>query len=174
MELDRPYPAEWTVRRALDEYLAENGFTRESYDDKWTAATLFGVLPVWALNTKKHRWAIMLHDLHHVATGYGTDNTGEGEISAFEAAGRRSLWSLGPYVASIVLSGALLGFAIAPRRTLDAWRASRGRSLFAVDRSYEELLEMTVGELRALLALPTQGVANEPRSLHAHAPPLAA
>lgn len=172
MELDRPYPAEWTVRRALDAYLAENGFTRESYDDTWTKATLFGVLPVWALNTKRHRWAIMLHDLHHVATGYGTDNTGEGEISAFELASRP--WALGPYVGSIVMAGAALGMLVAPRRTIAAWRACRRRSLFDSELTFEQLEAMTVGELRALLDLPTHGVAARPRARHVHAPPLPA
>ena len=165
-----------TVRAARDAYLAENGFTLEAYDAKWTDASAFGVrfrVP----NTPRHRVAIMLHDLHHVATGYGTDQIGEGEISAWEA--RAGLRALGAYVAGIVLTGAMGGVLLAPRRAVDAWRAARGASsLFplcrlpsaAFDARYEELLEMTVGELRRLLGVSATGATPRPRELHAYAP----
>ena len=96
-----------TVREARDQYLAENGFTFEGYDAKWTHASFFGVrfrVP----NTDSHRVGIMLHDLHHVATGFGTDLVGEGEISAWEA--HRGLAPVGLYVASIVTAGAFMVF----------------------------------------------------------------
>ena len=170
---DRPFPASWTVRRALDAYLEENGFTVEAYRSKWTDATVFGI-PIKVPNTPRHRWAIMLHDLHHVATGYGTDMIGEGEISVWEA--RRGLRPLGLYVASIVATGALGGLLLSPRRALAAWRVpgSGCESLFATGGAsarYEELLDMTVGELRALLGVPTTGLV-EARALHARAPKL--
>lgn len=171
MDLDRPYPADWTVRRARDAYLAENGFTLEGYDAKWTEGAFLGIR-MWVPNTARHRWAIMLHDLHHVATGYGTDALGEAEISAWELA--RRPWRLGPYVGSLVLFGALFGLVIGPQRTIAAWRASRrGPSLYAADLAslgYEELLDMTVGELRAMLGVPTHGVADRLRSRHVNAP----
>lgn len=163
-----PFPADWTVRRARDAYLAENGFTVAAYEDAWTDASFLGVrfrVP----NTQRHRWAIMLHDLHHVATGYGTDLAGEGEVSAWEL--RRGLGALGLYVASIVATGAAMGFLISPRRALAAFRASgTARSLFDPSVAYDALLDMTVGELRALLAVPEGGLARAPRGLHAYAP----
>jgi hypothetical protein len=130
--MDRlPFPETWTVRRARDAYLAENGFTVAAYEEPWTDASFLGVrfrVP----NTRRHRWAIMLHDLHHVATGYGTDLTGEGEVSAWEL--RRGLGALGLYVATIVTLGAAMGFVIAPRRALAAFRASgTSRSLLGAD-----------------------------------------
>ena len=169
--LDRPYPSSWTVRRARDAYLEENGFTVASYAAKWTEATAFGI-PIKVPNTPRHAWAIMLHDLHHVATGYGTDMRGEGEISVWEA--RRGLWPLGLYVAGIVVMGSLGGMLMAPRRALAAWRASAStpRSLFAgddTDAAYEALLALTVGELRAQLGVPDEGLV-ESRALHAQAP----
>ncbi len=170
--LAETFPADWTVRRARDAYLAENGFTLEGYDDRWTSASFFGI-PLKVPNTKRHRWAIMLHDLHHVATGYGTDLVGEGEISAWELRGVRSL---GLYVGSIVASGTFAGAVLAPRRTLTAWRAARtARSLFelvaSTDRAgYEALLDLTVGELRARLGVAPEGLAREPRKLHDYAP----
>src|SRR5262245_9878283 len=109
-----------SVRAGRDAYLAENGFTLEAYDAKWTPASLLGV--TFAVpNTPRHRVAIMWHDLHHVATGYGTDPAGEGEISAWEI--RRGLRGLDLYVSTIVISAALLGLAVAPRRTWRAWQA---------------------------------------------------
>ena len=160
------YPADWTVRRALDAYLAENGFTVEAYDAKWTDASFLGI-KLRVPNTKKHRDAIMLHDLHHVATGFGTDLTGEGEISAWEV--RRGVRWLGFYVGTIVALGTLLGVFGAPRRALAAYRAP-GRSLFNASTDYDALLAMTVGELRAYLQVPSTGIASAPRRLHNYAP----
>ena len=169
--LDRPYPSSWTVRRARDAYLEENGFTVASYADAWTEATVFGI-PIKVPNTPRHAWAIMLHDLHHVATGYGTDMRGEGEISIWEA--RRGLSPLGLYVASIIMFGSLGGMLMAPRRALAAWRASAAGapSLFAggtTDAAYEALLALTVGELRTRLGVPQAGLVTA-RALHARAP----
>ncbi len=169
--LERPYPSSWTVRRARDAYLEENGFTVASYADKWTDATVFGI-PIKVPNTPRHAWAIMLHDLHHVATGYGTDMRGEGEISIWEA--RRGLKPLGLYVASIIVFGSLGGMLMAPRRAFAAWRAAGVRTplLFAggdTDADYEALLALTVGELRTLLGVPDEGLVTS-RALHARAP----
>lgn len=158
-----------TVRDGRDAYLAENGFTVASYDAKWTDASFFGVrfrVP----NTRRHARAIMLHDLHHVATGFGTDLAGEGEISAWEL--RRGLRGLGAYVGSIVVAGTLAGLLVAPRRVMRAWRASGSgrRSLFVEERPYDELLALTVADLRRELGIAERGVAAETRGLHAYAP----
>lgn len=176
-----PFSPSMTVRAARDAYLAENGFTVEAYDAKYTDASFpfFGLgIKLKVPNTEAHRVGIMLHDLHHVATGFGTDLVGEGEISAWEA--RRGLMALGVYVATIVTSGAFMGLAFAPRRTLHAWRASRAghASLFPLcklprdelAKRYDALLEMTVSELRTELGVPARGVAEHPRKLHAYAP----
>ena len=164
------FPSSWTVRRARDAYLAENGFTVEAYDAKWTDGSFLGV-KLSVPNTRKHRWAIMRHDLHHVATGFGTDLVGEAEISAWEI---RAAWELGLYVSSIVLGGALLGVFRAPRRTLDAFRAGKQvRFLYRgpdSDEEYDALLNLTVGQLRALMGVPEDGVARHPARLHDYAP----
>lgn len=169
---DRPFPSSWTVRRARDAYLAENGFTVEAYDAAWTDGSVLGI-PLKVPNTPRHRWAIMRHDLHHVATGYGTDMIGEAEISAWELRGAREL---GLYVSTIVLFGALLGAVRAPLRTMAAFRAGKGARLLyrrdedQPDAAYDALLGLTVGELRALLGVPDDGVTTHPRALHTYAP----
>jgi hypothetical protein len=171
--LSTPFPAHWTVRQARDAYLTENGFTVESYEAPWTEASFAGI-PFKVPNTKRHQWAIRLHDLHHVATGYGTDLIGEAEISAWELHG--GIASLGLYVGGIVVLGTLAGTVVAPRRVLAAWRDARSlRSLYRLfpvaDPSlYDELLDLTVGELRARLGLPRAGIARTPRKLHHFAP----
>jgi hypothetical protein len=156
------------VREGRDAYLGENGFSVEAYDESTTEATLLGIrfrVP----NTPKHRWAIMLHDLHHVATGFGTDLTGEAEISAWETP--QGLRPLGFYTGWIVGNLALLGFVIAPRRTITAWRASRAPNLFHhPELCYEEILAMSIAELRRVLRLPENGFSPRPRRLHAKAP----
>jgi hypothetical protein len=166
--LETPLGAAMSVRDGRDAYLSENGFTVEAYDAKWTDASFFGVrfrVP----NPPRHRVAIMMHDLHHVATGYGTDLVGEAEVSAWEI--RRGLRGLGAYVGGIVLAGAAAGLVFAPRRTLRAWLASRsGGSLFQTARTYDELQGMTVGALRRELGVPEGGVADRARRLHAYAP----
>jgi hypothetical protein len=168
---DRALPADWSTLRGRDAYLAENGFTVAAYDEPWTEASFLGidfVIP----NTPRHAALIRLHDLHHVATGYGTDLAGEGEISAWEL--RRGLGGLGLYVGSIVVAGALMGLLIAPRRALRAWSraaedAAKG-SLFQASDAYEELLAGTVGDLRARLGVPPEGVAEGARGRHRNAP----
>ena len=167
--LEAPYPSEWTVRRALDAYLEENGFTESEYEAKMTPASFLGIrfsVP----NTKKHQAGIRRHDLHHIATGFGTDLVGEGEISAWEL--RTGVVSVGVYVGAIIFGGALMGGLIAPRRAVFAWRAAAStRNLFA-DADYDALLRMSVGELRARLGVPASGIATAPRQLHAYAPSL--
>lgn len=163
-----PLPASMSVREARDVYLAENGFTVEAYDSPTTSGSFLG-MQFAVPNPPPHQRAIRLHDLHHVATGFGTDHAGEAELSAWQA--RRGLRRTGMYVTTIVMANALLGVVFAPRRTLVALRNSgAGSSLFSMTIDYELLLERTVGELREMLAIPTCGITSLPRGLHAHAP----
>jgi hypothetical protein len=162
-----PLPRALSAREGRDAYLAENGFSVAAYDEPWTAASFFAI-DFAVPNTRRHRAAIMLHDLHHVATGFGTDLAGEGEVSAWELRG--GLAGQGPYVTSLILSGVLAGLLIAPRRTLAAWRAAKGaRSLWTQGTAYDALLDKSVGELRQMVGAPLEGIAAE-RGLHKHAP----
>ena len=167
-EPQTPFPATMRVADARDAYLRENGFTVEEYDAPRTKAFLFG-FTFSVPNTTNHKRGIMLHDLHHVATGFGTDLTGEGEISAFEARG--GMKGLDLYVRSLVMLGVVTGMLVAPVRTLRAFRRSwRCQTLFPVSATYEEMLEGTVGDLRARLGLPRDGIVSGARGLHSKAP----
>ena len=155
------------VREARDHYLAENGFTVAGYENPTSEGSLFG-LRFAVPNPPAHRRALRLHDLHHVATGYGTDHAGEAEIAAWQV--RRGLHAAGMYVTAIVLANVGIGLAVARARTLAVLRSAEGSSLFDQPVEYDTLLGRTVGELRALLGIPERGLATEPRGLHAHAP----
>ena len=155
------------VRDARDAYLAENGFALAAYEHPRSYGSIFGVrfqMP----NPPAHQSAIRLHDLHHVATGYGTDHAGEAELAAWQA--RRGLASAGLYVKWIVLGNLTVGLLAAPVRTVAALRLRGGRSLFSSPAEYASLLEQSVGELRSMLGIPEQGLTTRPRGLHAHAP----
>ena len=163
-----PLPASLRVREARDLYLAENGFTTEAYTSPKAHGSFFG-LRIAVPNPPAHQRAIRVHDLHHVATGYGTDHAGEAELSAWQA--RRGLRRAGLYVTSIVLVNAAVGLVVAPGRTLTALRTAKGEgSLFNIPDDYERLLQLTLGELRATLRIPATGLAMGERGLHAHAP----
>jgi hypothetical protein len=173
------FSSEETVAAALDRYLGENGFTHAAYEEAWTHASFLGI-PLVVPNTRRHRQGIRLHDLHHVATGFGTDLAGEGEVSAWElGAGLRGV---GFYVGAIVCAGGLLGLLAAPRRALRAFRlarAARARTLWSplADHTpgfarYEALLRLRVGELREGLGMPAEGLLDRGsvRRLHGLAP----
>lgn len=166
---DRPIPDDWPATRARDAYFTENGFTLEAYDAPRTEGSFLGVR-FTVPNPPRHRWAIMRHDLHHVATGYGTDPAGEGEMAAWEL--RRGLRPLGLYTGTIVASAVCLGLIVAPRRVVRAWRSSgAGRdSLFHRDAPCEDLVSVSTGALRALLDIPAGGIARFPRGRHSLAP----
>jgi hypothetical protein len=72
----------------------------------------------------------------------------------------RFLWGIN-------LGGLILGLLVAPRRVLRAARGVLGqRTLYAAGIPYNELLELTVGEVRARLRVPSHGRAEQPPRLH--------
>lgn len=160
-----PLPDATRVSDALRVYLAENGFSEDEYTKPTFRLKVLGRyfdVP----NRRDRQWAIPLHDLHHVATGYGTDFVGEGEIGVWELVAGCETW----IVYSLNLTAATLGFFLAPRRMLRAIRSARhARSLYRQGLTKSAILDMSLGELRATLGVPSGGVASVPRRLHADA-----
>ena len=166
--LERPLPAELNAKAARDAYLAENGFDLEQYDADSVRINFWGFrfsLP----NPAARKLAIRYHDLHHVMTGYGTDPTGEAEISAWEY--RRGIKVFGWYVQLIILTGVAFGFLHSPRKVRAAWKASKSGSRLPKPslEHYETLLGMTVGQLREAYGVPAEGLAGR-RKLNRDAP----
>jgi hypothetical protein len=115
-------PADLSLREARTRYFRESGIEDDGgYERRWVRIKL-GPLPVVFPNTAGRRAALLPHDLHHVATGYGTTLVGEAEIGAWElASGCRY-----HYAACVLNLGAVLaGLVLAPRRLLRAFRRGR-------------------------------------------------
>lgn len=139
------------MKAARADYFADNGFSEAQYHDRWIKLPV-GPLAVYIPNSRSRKRAVRLHDLHHVATGYDTSWRGEAQISAWELGA-----GCGRYAAAwlLNLAGMALGFVIAPVRTWRAFRRGRRcRALYASGWS-DELLTLTVGELRDRLGLRT-------------------
>jgi len=136
-----------TVRAAREEYFRQNDLSEAGYTARWVKLRI-GPIPLGFPNSKARRRAVPLHDLHHVATGYATSWTGEAEIAAWElAAGCGRYWAAW----GLNLGAAFVGLFVAPHRTWRAFRRGRRcRSLYRADYS-EELLDMTVADLRLRL-----------------------
>lgn len=143
------YHESLTLKQARDLYFEANGFGDGGYEDEWVHLKM-GPIPVVFPNTAERVRSVRLHDLHHVATDYATDWKGEAEIGAWEVASscrdHYAAWFLN-------LNALAIGLFIAPRAI---WRAFlRGRhsaNLYEGDFR-EEMLDETVGRLRARLGL---------------------
>jgi hypothetical protein len=142
------------VRDALDDFVARHGLSRDEYNATTYWIELFGRklrLP----NPRSRRIMVPLHDLHHIATGYAADMRSEAEIGAWELRAGCTT----PMLWFINTSAALIGLAIAPRRTWRAFRAGTGATtLYRLGASQTDVLGLTVGELRRRLNLPEHGV----------------
>lgn len=160
-DTSQPADASRTMLAARDDYMAENGFEVADYTLPTVQLKAFGVYREFP-NTPNRQWAIPLHDLHHVATGYGTDFAGEAEVGAWELrAGCET-----PVVYGLNAAAAIIGMFVAPLRVIAAFRAAKGaRSLYRAPVPMEKALAMTVGELRAHLGIPAEGLGKE-RRLH--------
>jgi hypothetical protein len=149
------YDPHSSMKAARTRYFLLNHFGPDGgYDTRWVAFKL-GPLPITLPNSGERVRAVRYHDLHHVLTGYHTDNVGEFEIAAWElAAGCRDYWMAW----LLNLAGLAAGSVVAPRRTYRAFVRGRAcSSLYGED--LERLLRSTVGELRREV-----GLAAEPRS----------
>lgn len=150
--MESNFPDTMPIPEARARYFAVNGFAADGgYGDPFVNVRFFGV-PLSFPNVEGRIRAVKLHDLHHLVTGYGTDNVGEFEISGWEiGAGCRGFavaWMLN-------LAGIAAGMLAAPRRTFRAFvRGRRSRSLYGL-RGVDVDAE-TVGGLRAHLSMPAE------------------
>jgi len=140
-----------TVGEARKRYFEQAGFPPDGgYAAAFVTLAKLGPIPIGFPNTDSRRRAVAMHDLHHVATGYATDWTGEAEISAWEIAA-----GCGPYAFAwfINLQGMVMGWIVNPGRTWRAWvRGRHSRSLYAEGFS-DAVLRERVAELRARLGV---------------------
>lgn len=142
-------PQEPTLREARERYFETSGFDASGYDADWVRFRL-GPIPIAFPNTTGRKAAVPRHDLHHVATGYGTDLAGEGEIGAWEIASGCAGARAALVLDLLVLAPALLA---APRRIYRAFvRGRHTRNLYSAPWP-ESLLDQPLGALRRELGL---------------------
>jgi hypothetical protein len=156
-----------TVREARARYFAEAGFPPDGgYAARFVQLAKLGPIPIGFPNSDARRKAVGLHDLHHVATGYKTDWTGEAEISAWEiASGCGRMW----FAWYINLQGMVMGWFVNPRATWRAWvRGRHSRNLYREGLS-ESLLRERVDSLRARLLLDEPTPPPTPRDYASYA-----
>lgn len=160
-----------TVSAAVQQYLDENGFTVEEYTKPYVELGV-GPLTFKMRNGPDRQKAIPMHDMHHVATGYGTDLVGEAEVGMWEL----RAGCTNAFLVAINLTAVAVGVLLSPARMWRAFKAARGAtSLYVLGRDRAELGAMSVGELRKLIGVPEHGVANPAeRRLHGGAPKQAA
>jgi hypothetical protein len=138
-----------TMGAARQRYFDANGFDG-AYSERWVKLKA-GPINLYFPNAEGRRRAVRFHDLHHIATGYQTDWTGEAEIGGFEVGG-----GCGPFVWAWMLNlqAMALGVLMAPRAVFRAFvRGRHARTLYHQGEFREALLDRSVGEIRRELGL---------------------
>jgi len=153
-----------SLGRAYAAYLDRTGFdpgglVKLKAEMEAYAASLGEELPVLDATREWFRVrGILLHDLWHVLTDYGTDEAGEAALLAFSYAqlpGRANrLLVLGAGLRGTVELG--FGFA---RYLLQAWRRGR-RAVWLAALPYEDLLAEPLDAVRALAQIEPAAVAH--------------
>lgn len=143
-----------TTEEALNHHFATTGILEPGCTRKdWYADNL-----IW-LDVGRYRipiffvlrgdGPIILHDLHHLLTGYPPSWRGECELAGWELASGGCRWHLFYWLDRLTFL--LLGLLTAPLATLRASaRGLRMRNLF--DRDPEEVLRLDIEQARALVA----------------------
>ena len=144
------YNSQETLKEAREKYFAESGFDQTTYIVPWSRVRV-GPIAWYVPNTPMRKRALPLHDLHHIATGYGTTLFGEAEISAWEVgSGGLGKYPNGwPYVLGLIVVGLLLN----PRATINAYRRGRSCTNLFWTEFKAEFLSNTVGDLRRNLGI---------------------
>jgi len=147
------YPDTCPLEEARDAFFAANGFSVSDYAAPTFKIGLSGFTFRFP-NTAQRKRVVPFHDLHHVVTGYPTTWLGEAEIGAWEL-----LAGCNTFVAYFLNDGGvIIGVFLSPRRVWQAFRAAKGqRTLYNDPCSYEQLLKMTVGDVRQRLGIPAGG-----------------
>jgi hypothetical protein len=138
-----------TTEEALNQHFVAAGIyaegcTRESWYPGHLVSLQFGhwKLPIFPILDRNG--PIVLHDVHHMITGYPPTWKGEAEIAGWEIASGGCRWHVLYWLDR--LSFLLIGLVAAPVSTWRAFERGKGnRNLY--DRDPEEVLETDVAEL---------------------------
>jgi len=137
------------IAEALAEHLRLQGLPEDSgVSQPWVHVRWLG-LPVVFPNFDARRTILVVHDVHHLLTGYRMNWRGEAEIGGFEiATGCRRFWAAWFFN----FGGFLFGLVLAPRRTFGAFvRGRHCRNFYGTDPA--AVLQERVGAARSTLGL---------------------
>lgn len=137
------------IGECLRGYLSARGMPLDSgVAQRWVWVRFLGV-PIAFPNFDARRAILVLHDVHHLLTGYDTTWRGEAEIGGFEiASGCGRLWAAWLFNGG----GFLFGLAIAPRRTFRGFVRGRHCGNF-YGRDADTVLRCSVADARRQLGL---------------------
>ncbi len=146
-----------TTEDTLRAYFVERGFVKvgtprnELYRDNWVKVPMWGYyVPVFPIYGFKK--SLMLHDVHHVLSGYDTDWRGELEIAAWELSSGGCGWYLLYWIDRVVFMS--LGLLLCPIRTIRAFQRGRGHCN-SFNRNPDDVLDSDYDELkRRTLRMP--------------------
>jgi hypothetical protein len=136
-----------SVSQALAELQAASGIDTATYRSARLRVQLGFITLVFP-----NPGQLPLHDLHHAVLGVPMTFWGEVEVSTFEL--RTGVPTA--LIALLCVGSVVLGALCSPRRALAIWRRYAGcrHNLYGEGAHYEQLLGMTVGQLRHTLQLP--------------------
>ena len=144
-----------TLREAIERDHAVKGMPNS---DRWLSFRFNQVwVPVFPLFVLPEtvRDLLLIHDAHHLITGYGTDFRGEMELNAWTLASGGYFFNGAPWWTLLqdaeALFKAILSFIWMPREFLSAFRKGwRQHSLYALD--VDTALEMDLEDARRYIA----------------------
>ena len=116
---------------ALNEHFLSNGLlpegsTRKDWYKNHNIPIKFGQVTVALFPILQREGPVILHDLHHLLTGYAPDWGGEVELAAWELASGGCGWHVVFWLDRLFLVAA--GVFTAPTRLLSGFKAGRGCS----------------------------------------------
>jgi hypothetical protein len=106
------------IEQSLSKFYEESGFEVETGNRPAFVAVFVGCLLIPLPNVETRRKYIKYHDLHHVITGFGATQVGEGEVSAWELGTGSFLQPILMFMNLIAISTAL---AVDPTRVFKAY-----------------------------------------------------
>ena len=147
------YPSMTTLQAARSRFFERADLGGDGgYGAKWVRVET-KPFAVYFPNTRCRVETAKLHDLHHIATEYGTDWPGEAEIAAWELGGGcgRHGWAW-----LVDLGAFTVGLVLVPWRLWRAFiRGRRAANLYHSGFAEEQLATVTVGTLRTALGITT-------------------
>lgn len=151
--METAYPNTTRIQDALDIFFAKYNLGEQGgLNNDWAYLDMKWFRIPFP-NTASRKKALILHDIHHIVTGYKSDWQGEAEIAAWEVS-----TGCGDYSAAWVLDtgGIAMGIMFYPVKTFKAFvRGRRTTNLYLSNYRKEDLVNLSIREVQDKLGLNT-------------------